>query len=94
MANLRLPIQERHLTPDQVENLDARRRRGQLAMTIGWQALLVTTLLTLWVGQDLTYSPGFERPIFYWACVTGLIAVCSLLYGISLRRGIHEFTSY
>ena len=94
MANLQLPVEERNLTPDQVEALDARRRRGQLALTIGWQAVLVTLILSLWVGQDLTYSPGWQRPIFYWACVTSLIAVVSFLYGITLRRGMHEFTSY
>ena len=94
MANLRLPLEERNLTPAEVEVVDARRRRGQLALTIGFQALIVTALLTLWVGQDLTYSPGWERPIFYWACVTGLISLCSFGFGIAQRRGLHEFTSY
>jgi len=94
MENLLLTVEERNLTPEQVEALDARRRRGQLAMTIGWQAVLVTLILSLWVGQDLTYSPGWQRPIFYWASLTSLIAVSSFLYGLTLRRGIHEFTSY
>ena len=94
MANQRIPAQERNLTPEQVERLDARRRRGQLALVIGLQALVVTTVLSLWVGQDLTYSPGWNRPIFYWACATGLIAAGSFLYGIAQRRGSHEFISY
>ena len=33
MANTLLPIEERNLTPDQVELLDRRRRRGQLFLT-------------------------------------------------------------
>ncbi len=94
MANLRLPLDERTLTPAEVEALDARRRRGQLGLTIGFQAAIITTLLTLWVGQDLTYSPGWQRPIFYWACVTGLLSISGFLYGIATRRGMHEFTSY
>lgn len=94
MANLRLPLEERNLTPDQVEALDSRRRRGQLGLTIGFQAAIVTTLLMMWVGQDLTYSPGWQRPIFYWACFTGLMSVCGILYGLATRRGLHEFISY
>lgn len=94
MANLRLPLEERNLTPAEVEAMDARRRRGQLGVTIGFQAAIITTLLTLWVGQDLTYSPGWQRPIFYWACITGLISICAFVYGVSVRRGSHEFISY
>jgi hypothetical protein len=94
MANLRIPVDERNLTPAQTEALDARRRRGQLGLVIGFQAAIVTTLLTLWVGQDLTYSPGLQRPIFYWACVTGLLSLGGFLYGLANRRGMHEFTSY
>ncbi len=94
MANMRLPLEERNLTPAEVEAVDARRRRGQLALTIGFQTLIVTGILTLWVGQDLTHSPGWERPIFYWASFTGLVSVISLLYGISIRRGSQEFISY
>lgn len=94
MPNLRLPVHERNLTPAEVEALDARRRRGQLGLVIGFQAAIVTLLLTLWVGQDLTYSPGWERPIFYWACITGLLSVGGFLYGIANRRGSTEFISY
>ncbi len=94
MANLRIPVEERNLTPQQVELVDARRRRGQLLLVIGFQALLVTGILCLWVGQDLTYSPGFHRPIAFWAATTGLLSVVSLLAGLSLRGGKHEFLSY
>ncbi len=34
MANTLLPIEERNLTPDQVELLDKRRRRGQLFLVL------------------------------------------------------------
>ena len=94
MPNLRLPVEERNLTPEQVEQVDARRRRGQLSLVIGLQARVVTGVLSLWVGQDLTYSPGLHRPIFFWACITGGIAVVSFLYGLAVRGGKHEFLSY
>lgn len=94
MANLRLPVTERNLSAAEVERLDARRRRGQLGLVMGLQALLVTALLSCWVGQDLTYSPGWSRPITYWACVTGLLSISSFIYGIANRRGLPEFMSY
>ena len=94
MANMLLPVEERTLSPEAVEALDRRRRRGQLLLVIGFQAAIVTTLLTLWVGQDLTYSPGWNRMMTYWAMITGTIALVSLLTGLRLRRGFHEFTSY
>lgn len=86
---------EAHLTPDQVEALDRRRRRGQLLMTISGQTAIVCTLVSLlFVGQDLTYSPGWVRPMFYWAAITGTVSVISFLAGLRLRRGNYEFTSY
>lgn len=94
MANLQIPFEERSLSPEAVEALDRRRRRGQLLLVIGLQAAVVTTLLTLWVGQDLTYSPGWNRIITYWAMITGTLSLLCLLSGIRLRRGFHEFTSY
>lgn len=88
-------VSERNLTPAQVEYLDRRRRRGQLLLVIGLQALVVTTLVgLLWVGQDLTHSPGWSHPMAYWAGFTGLVSVVCFLWGMSLRRGFHEFTSY
>ena len=38
MANTLLPLEERNLTPDQVEQLDRRRRRGQLFLTLACNA--------------------------------------------------------
>ena len=53
MANMLLSPDERSLTPQQVERLDRRRRRGQLLLVLCGQFLVVSTLLLLWTGQDL-----------------------------------------
>ncbi len=94
MANTLIPIEERILTPDQVEMLDRRRRRGQLLLVIGGQCLLVAVLLTLWSGQDATYSPGWARPMVYWNALTFLLAVIFIGFGVALKRGANEFFSY
>ncbi len=94
MANTLLPPEERSLTPNQVESLDRRRRRGQLLIVIGFQMGIVATLTTLWTGQDLQYSPGWAHPMLYWNCVTGLGSLVSLVVGLNLRRGLNEFFSY
>ena len=52
MANTLLPIEERNLTPDQVEQLDKRRRRGQLFLVLCLQTFIIGTLVTF--GQDRT----------------------------------------
>jgi len=94
MANTLIPVEERNLTPEEVEHLDRRRRRGQLFLVIGFQFLIVATLVTVWAGQDITLSPGWAHPMFYWDCLTGLLAVIFLLAGLRLRRGTNEFISY
>ena len=58
MANSLLPPEERNLTPDQVEALDKRRDWGHTFLVIAGQFAVIATVLLLWVGQDLTYSPG------------------------------------
>ena len=94
MANTLIPIEERNLTPEEVDALDRRRRRGQLFLVLCFQTLIVGTLVTLWAGQDLTYSPGWVRPMFYWdALLFGLAAFFAVM-GIRLRRGSNEFISY
>lgn len=95
MANGLLPIEERGLNAAQVEALDRRRRRGQLLLVIGLQMGVITALVgLLWVGQDLTHSPGWQRPMAFWAALTGTGSIVCFLWGISLRRGFNEFTSY
>ena len=94
MANTLLPIEERNLTPDEVELLDKRRRRGQLFLVICFQWLIVGTLVSSWAGQDATYSPGGARPMVYWDAVAFILAVVFGLAGLRLRRGSTEFLSY
>ena len=94
MANTLLPLEERNLTPEQVELLDKRRRRGQLFLVICVQCLIVGSLVTLWAGQDWTLSPGWAHPMVYWN--TGLFALAFVfgVAGVRLRRGSTEFLSY
>jgi hypothetical protein len=94
MANPLIPAEERNLTPEEVEVLDSRRRRGQLFLVIGFQCLIVACLLTIWSGQDLTYSPGWARPMVYWNAITFTLAAIFLAAGVRLRRGLNEFISY
>jgi hypothetical protein len=94
MANHLIPIAERRLTPEEVDILDARRRRGQLCLVMGFQFLLVSILLLLWSGQDATYSPGWAHPMLYWDILTFTLAVISFIRGVRLRRGMNEFFSY
>lgn len=87
MANSLLPPEERNLTPDQVELLDKRREWGQTLLVIAGQFAVIATVLLLWVGQDLTYSPGWIHPMaFYFAIAIGLVVVLGLT-GLILRSG-------
>jgi hypothetical protein len=87
MANPLLPPEERHLTPDQVEALDKRRDLGHTLLVIAGQFAVIATILLLWVGQDLAYSPGWAHPIaYYFAIALAAIAVCGGI-GFLLRRG-------
>ncbi len=94
MANTLLPLDERTLTPDQVEHLDRRRRRGQLFLVISVQCLIVGTLVTLWAGQDLVLSPGWIHPMVYWDLTAFTLSMVFLFLGLRLRRGSNEFISY
>ena len=94
MANTLIPIEERKLTPHEVEALDRRRRRGQLFLVLCFQFLIIGSLVTLWAGQDLTYSPGMIRPMFYWDAILFTLAFIFGVAGVRLRRGSNEFISY
>ena len=94
MANTLLPIEERTLTPEEVEQLDRRRRRGQTCLVMAWLFLIVGTLVTLWAGQDWTLSPGLAHPMVYWDAILFVFAVIFGIAGVRLRRGINEFFSY
>ena len=94
MANTLIPVEERNLTPDEVVQLDRRRRRGQMFLVIGLQCLLVSCLLLLFSGQDATYSPGWVHPMLYWNLTTFTLSMVFLAIGVSLKRGSNEFISY
>jgi len=87
MVNSLLPPEERHLTPDQVEALDKRREVGHTLLVIAGQFAVIAAILLLWVGQDLSYSPGWAHPMaYYFAITVAIIAVCGV-FGFLLRRG-------
>jgi hypothetical protein len=87
MANPLLPPEERNLNPDQVEALDKRRDLGHTFLVIAGQFTVIATVLLLWVGQDLTYSPGWVHPIaFYFVIALALITGFGIT-GLVLRRG-------
>jgi hypothetical protein len=87
MANSLLPLEERNLNPDQVEALDKRRALGHTFLVIAGQFAAIATVLLLWVGQDLTYSPGWMHPMaFYFLIALTLISVFGVT-GLVLRQG-------
>jgi apolipoprotein N-acyltransferase len=87
MANSLLPLEERNLTPAQVEALDKRRDLGHTFLVIAGQFAVMATILLLWVGQDLTYSPGWLHPMaFYFVIALALIGFFGVT-GLVLRRG-------
>jgi hypothetical protein len=91
MANMLLPPEERNLTPDQVESLDKRRRRGHLFIVLCFQTGIIATLLTVWAGQDLTYSPGWIHPMAYYCAALFALSAFFAISGLRLRRGHPEF---
>jgi nitrate reductase gamma subunit len=88
MANTLLPLAERNMTPDEVVALDKRREWGLTLQVIAGQFSVIFVLLCLWVGQDLTYSPGWAHPMaYYMAIAIGIIVVCGGT-GTFMRRGV------
>ena len=87
MANSLLPPEERNLTPDQVEALDKRRDLGHTFLVIAGQFAVIATVLLLWIGQDLTYSPGWAHPMFYYFTIAITIVLVCGATGTFMRRG-------
>jgi hypothetical protein len=87
MANTSLPPEERNLTPDQVEALDKRRDWGLTLQVIAGQFAVICVVLSLWVGQDLTYSPGWAHPMAYYMAVALTIVLVCGTAGTLMRRG-------
>jgi len=88
MANTTLPPAERNLTPDQVEALDKRRDLGHTFLVIAGQFAVIAVVLLLWVGQDLTYSPGWVHPMAYYFFLALILIVVFGIAGLILRRGM------
>jgi hypothetical protein len=86
MANSLLPPEERYLTPDQVEALDNRRDLGHTFLVIAGQFAVIATILLLWVGQDLSYSPGVYPIGLYFGLALLIISVFGIA-GILLKQG-------
>ena len=91
MANLHILAEERNLTPDQVEALDKRRQWGFTCQIIAGQFAFFAILLTVWAGQDLTYSPGWFRPMATYDAIATILACGFGIYGTYLKRGKYEF---
>ena len=87
MPNTLLPPEERNLTPDQVEALDNRRGLGHTLMVIAGQFAVIATVLLLWVGQDLSYSPGWHHPMAYYFFFALIMSAIFGVTGFTLRRG-------
>ncbi len=87
MANSLLPPEERNLTPDQVEALDKRRDLGHMFLVMAGQFTVIATILLLWVGQDLAYSPGWAHPMAYYFAIVLVLSVIFGITGLILRRG-------
>jgi len=88
MANVLLPPEERNLSPDQVEALDKRRDLGHTFLVIAGQFTVIATVLLLWVGQDLAYSPGWHHPMAYYFFFALFMSTVFGLTGLVLRRGM------
>jgi len=87
MPNSLLPPEERNLTPDQVEALDKRRHLGHTFLVIAGQFTVIATVLLLWVGQDLTYSPGWHHPMAYYFALVVVLILAFGIAGLALRKG-------
>lgn len=91
MPNMNIPEAERNLTPAQVTALDKRRQRGLAFQVISGEFAVFTVLLLLWSGQDVTYSPGWVHPMFYYNVLAGILTVVFAIWGTYLRRGKYEY---
>jgi hypothetical protein len=91
MANTLIPVDERDLTPNQVERLDKRRNRGFMFMVIAGQFAIISVVLLLWLVQDLTYAPGWAHPVAYYFAFSVLVTGFCGTTGAYLRRGAPEF---
>ena len=93
MANSLLPPEERtsHSRPGGGAGQAA--RTGHTLLVIAGQFAAIAAILLLWVGQDLTWSPGWAHPMaYYFGISLVIIAVCGIV-GFVLRRGTPRIDS-
>ena len=64
-----------------------RRDLGHTFLVMAGQFLAISVVLLLWVGQDLTYSPGWAHPMFYYFLIVVALVCIFGLAGLVLRRG-------
>jgi hypothetical protein len=88
MANPLLPLSEQNLTPDQTAELDHRRQMGLVFQVISGQMVIMSTLLTWWIGQDLVYARPWAHTIAYYFCITATLAITFGVTGTAMRKGI------
>lgn len=88
MPNMLIPAEERSLTPNQVEALDKRRDLGHTFLVIAGQFAVIATVLLLWTGQDLQYSPGWDHPMAYYFFFALLMVAIFGVIGLVLRKGM------
>ena len=86
-----IPAEERNLTPNQVEELDKRRTWGLTLQCLAGLLAIIGAILWLWVGQDLSYSPGWIHPMFYYDVIVLVAAAVLAGVGAALRKGAPEF---
>ena len=91
MANLSIPLEERNMTPQQVDALELRRRKGALLLTIAGQFTVISVLLCAWAGSDFVWSPGLAKPMDIYLIVALTIVLVCGTSGVVMRRGTPEF---
>jgi hypothetical protein len=60
-------------------------------LVVSVQFAIICTVLLLWLGSDLSYSPGWLHPITAYFIVALTISIVCGLTGMALRRGASEF---
>jgi len=48
---------------------------------------VISTVLLLWVGQDLSYSPGWAHPMAYYFFLAITLVCVFGITGLTMRKG-------
>ena len=60
-------------------------------LVVSGQFGIITTVLLLWLVQDLTYAPGWAHPVAYYFAFAFMVSALTGMAGVYLRRGAPEF---